>query len=73
MRKTADDARTRMVWCSHRDICGLLEAAIVAPASLRFEVLFGVSNNKYGYRDMTHTRAVLGFVAQDSADTFFKS
>ena len=68
----AGDLRTRTVWCSQRDICGLLEAAIVAPPGLRFAIVFGVSNNRYGYRDMQHTREVLGFAPQDSADTFFK-
>jgi nucleoside-diphosphate-sugar epimerase len=75
-RVTADDkaadARTRMVWCSHRDICGLLEAAMLAPPSLRYDIVFGVSNNRYGYRDMEHTRDALGFAPQDSADAFFK-
>jgi hypothetical protein len=34
--------------------------------------VFGVSNNRYGYRDMAHTQESLGFVPQDSADAFFK-
>jgi NAD+ dependent glucose-6-phosphate dehydrogenase len=68
----ASDPRTRSVWCSHRDICGLLEAAIVAPPSVRYDVVFGVSNNRYGYRDMKHAKEVLGFTPQDSADAFFK-
>jgi nucleoside-diphosphate-sugar epimerase len=68
----AGDSRTRAVWCSHRDICGLLEAAITAPPHLRYEIVFGVSNNRYSYRDMEHTHEVLGFVPQDSSDAFFK-
>ena len=67
----AEDPRTRTVWCSHRDICGLLEAAVNAPPSLRYDIVFGVSNNRYGYRDMKHTQESLGFVPQDSSDAFF--
>ncbi len=67
----AEDPRVRSVWMSHRDICGLLEAAIAAPPALKFDIVFGVSNNRYSYRDMTHTRDVLGFEPQDSADAFF--
>jgi nucleoside-diphosphate-sugar epimerase len=68
----ASDVRTRSVWCSHRDICGLLEAAILAPPHVKYEIVFGVSNNRYSYRDMEHAHEVLGFVPQDSADAFFK-
>ncbi len=68
----ADDPRTRSVWCSQRDICGLLEAAVVAPPAVHFDIVFGVSHNRYSYRDMEHTRAVLGFRPQDSADAFFE-
>ena len=67
----AADTRTRAVWSSHRDIVTLLEAAIQAPPSVKFDIVFGCSNNKYGYRDMTHTKDVLGFTPQDSADAFY--
>jgi nucleoside-diphosphate-sugar epimerase len=67
----AADPRTRTVWLSHRDCCALLEAAMVAPPSVRFDIVFGVSNNRYGYRDIAHTRDVLGWQPQDSADAFF--
>jgi len=68
----ADDARTRAVWCSHRDICALLEAAMVAPPSLKYDIVFGCSNNRFGYRDLEHSKAALGWQPQDSADGFFK-
>jgi len=68
----AGDVRTRTVWCSQRDICTLLEAAIVAPPALKFDIVFGCSNNRYGYRDLAHTRLSLGWSPQDSADAFFK-
>jgi hypothetical protein len=33
-------------------------------------VFLATSNNKWGYRDLEHPRQVLGYVPQDSADTF---
>lgn len=73
-RVTAEDRpmkpREKAVWCSLRDIAGLLEACVAAPAGLKFDIVFGVSNNKYSYRDMEHAREVLGFVPQDSAEDF---
>ncbi len=68
----AGDARTRSVWCSQRDICALLEAAIVAPPALKYDIVFGCSNNRYGYRDLKHSKAALGWEPKDSADAFFK-
>jgi nucleoside-diphosphate-sugar epimerase len=56
------------VWCSQRDIVRMLEACIEAPPSVRFDVFYVVSNLKYGYRDVEHARAVLGWTPLDSAD-----
>ncbi len=73
-RVTAEDRpmapREKAVWCSQRDIATLLEACVAAPADLKFDIVFGVSNNKYSYRDMEHAREVLGFVPRDSAEDF---
>ena len=62
-------ARDVTVWCSQRDIVRMLEACIEAPPSVRFDVFYVVSNLKYGYRDVEHARAVLGWTPLDSADT----
>ena len=56
------------VWCSQRDIVRLLEACITAPESLRYDVFFGVSDNKWSYRDMAHVKNVLGFEPEDRAE-----
>jgi nucleoside-diphosphate-sugar epimerase len=58
------------VWCSHRDLAQLLEKCMVAPDELRYDIFYAVSNNQRGYRDLAHAREVLGYVPQDSADTF---
>jgi uronate dehydrogenase len=61
-------AREFSVWCSQRDVCRMLALCIEAPASLRFDIFYAVSNNRLGYRDLDHARAVLGFVPLDAAE-----
>jgi nucleoside-diphosphate-sugar epimerase len=73
-RVNAEDRplRTRdfSVWCSQRDIATLLERCVAAPPSLRYEIVFGTSRNKWGYRDLEHPRAVLGWEPLDSAENY---
>jgi nucleoside-diphosphate-sugar epimerase len=56
------------VWCSQRDIVRMLEACIEAPASVRFDVFYVVSANRWSYRDLEHARAVLGWTPMDRAE-----
>lgn len=56
------------IWCSQRDIGQLVERAIRAPKDLRFDIFYGVSNNRYCWVDIEHARQVLGYIPQDSAD-----
>jgi len=69
---TSDDLlpspRARILWCSHRDIVQLVERCIQAPDSLRFDVFFGQSANRYNLVDIQHARDVLGYAPQDSAE-----
>jgi uronate dehydrogenase len=58
------------VWCSRRDIAQAIERALAAPDSLRFDVFFITSENKWGYRDIEHARAVLGYVPEDRAEDY---
>ena len=60
--------RERAVFLTHNDCAGVLEAAIAAPAGVKFAIVFGVSNNRMGYRDLEPTRALLGWTPEDSAD-----
>ena len=57
------------VWCSQRDIARFLVHCIAAAASVRFETFFVTSNNRWGYRDLTHARDVLGWEPLDHAET----
>jgi nucleoside-diphosphate-sugar epimerase len=56
------------VWCSQRDIARMIRLAIEAPETLRFEVVFATSRNRWGYRDLEHARRVLGFEPIDAAE-----
>ena len=57
-------------WCSHRDVAQMLEKCIAAPHELRFDIFYAVSNNRRNYRDLDHSRNVLGYEPKDNADTF---
>jgi nucleoside-diphosphate-sugar epimerase len=60
--------RDRSVWCSQRDVVRMIVAGIEAPAAVRFDTFFVVSNNRWSYRDVEHARAVIGWTPLDSAD-----
>ena len=62
------DARTFSVWCSQRDVVNAIERAVDLDQSIRYDIFFVQSDNKWGYRDLSHTRAVLGFSPQDAAE-----
>ena len=61
-------ARDFSVWCSQRDIVRMLERCVEAPLTLRYDVFFVTSRNRWSYRDLGHAREVLGFEPLDSAD-----
>jgi NAD+ dependent glucose-6-phosphate dehydrogenase len=63
-----DSMRSRILWCSQRDIVQLIERCINAPESLRFDVFFGQSDNRYNLVDIQHARDVLGYEPQDKAE-----
>ncbi len=58
------------VWCSQRDIAGMIERCVRAPESIRYDIFFVVSDNKWSYRDIEHARAVVGYVPQDAAENY---
>ena len=64
------DSRQFSVWCSQRDISQMVERCILAPAELRYDIFYAVSNNKWGYRDVSHARDVVGFEPQDEAEAY---
>jgi nucleoside-diphosphate-sugar epimerase len=63
-----DSMRSRILWCSQRDIVQLVQRCIDAPLSLRFDIFFGQSDNQYNLVDIQHARDVLGYAPLDRAE-----
>ena len=63
-----ETVRDNAVYLSHRDISQMLQRCIDAPDSVKYDIFFAVSNNRWGYRDISHSRDVLGYEPQDSAE-----
>ena len=62
------DARVFSVWCSYRDVSQLIKKCIEAPDSVKFDIFYAVSRNKWSYRDISHARDVVGYEPQDAAE-----
>jgi uronate dehydrogenase/NAD+ dependent glucose-6-phosphate dehydrogenase len=60
--------RSEDIWCSQRDIAGLIQACVDAPDDLRFDIFYGMSNNRYRWVDLTNAREKLGWEPQDRAE-----
>jgi len=60
--------RERSIFISHRDMAQMAVRCIEAPESVRFDVFYAISNNRWNYRDISHAREVVGYVPEDSAD-----
>ncbi len=56
------------VWCSQGDIAQMIKKCIEAPKTLKFDIFYVVSDNKWSYRDLKHARTVVGFEPQDGAE-----
>ncbi len=62
------ETREFAVWCSQRDIARMIERCLAAPPTVRFDIFFAASRNRWGYRDLDHARAVVGFEPADAAE-----
>jgi uronate dehydrogenase/NAD+ dependent glucose-6-phosphate dehydrogenase len=47
----------------------MVERCIEAPAELKYDIFYAVSRNKWGYRDISHAREVVGFEPADEAES----
>ena len=52
---------------SQRDLCQLLHLCVIAPDSVRYAVVNGLSDNRYKRMDIEHARRVLGYAPEDDA------
>ena len=71
-RVTADDKpadpRHAAVWLSHRDAAQIVWRCLEASDDVRYDIVYGVSDNRTRFRDLTHTREATGYEPLDSAD-----
>lgn len=58
------------VWCSQRDVVQMIERCILAPPTLKYDIFNVTSNNRWGFRDISHAREVVGYEPQDSAEDY---
>ncbi|MFH1570000.1 MAG: NAD(P)-dependent oxidoreductase [Gemmatimonadota bacterium] len=58
------------IWCSQRDIGGLIRACVDAPEEVRFAIFYGMSSNRTGWVDLENARQLLGFVPRDRAEDY---
>jgi uronate dehydrogenase len=56
------------VWCSQRDVARMIERCLATPPTVRFDIFNVTSRNRWGYRDLDHARAVVGFEPADAAE-----
>jgi uronate dehydrogenase len=63
------DARSFISWLSHRDLAHLTERALEAPG-VKYEVVFGASDNTWKIYDTLRARTMLGYSPQDNAERF---
>lgn len=59
--------RQQSVWCSQRDVVGALTLAALERIDAGYATFFANSGNRYGYRDLSHGEALLGFRPGDAA------
>jgi nucleoside-diphosphate-sugar epimerase len=63
------DARSFVSWLSHRDLADLTVRALDAPR-VRYQVVFGSSDNTWKIYDTPRARTVLGYAPRDNAERF---
>ncbi|MDA0233151.1 MAG: NAD(P)-dependent oxidoreductase [Chloroflexi bacterium] len=59
------NAREAAVYLSHRDAAQVVRRCVEAPDSVKFDIVFGVSDNFTRFRDLEHAREVIGYVPED--------
>ncbi len=57
--------REAAVHFGHNDIRQIFEKCVDAPESVKWDIFYGVSDNFTRFRDLTHSKEVLGYVPTD--------
>lgn len=53
------------VWSSKRDIAQIVKDCVDVLDDVRFDIFYGLSDNRYNWLDIAHARDVLGYSPQD--------
>jgi nucleoside-diphosphate-sugar epimerase len=53
---------------THRDLVHLVDRCIQAPDDIRFDIFYGVSNNKWRFWDISNAQKLIGYSPQDNAE-----
>ena len=69
-RPREGDPWNQAIFVSHRDVADLVVRGIEAPEAVRFEIFFGISDNRWRFRDFSHATELLGHVPRDAAEDF---
>ena len=64
----APGERSFSLWTSQRDAAQLVRLCVDAPESLKFDIFYSGSDNRWGVRDISHAEHVLGYRPQDRAE-----
>ena len=57
----------RPLYCSQNDIGRLAECCVNAPESLKFDIFYGMSANKYLWPDISNANEAIGYVPEDQS------
>ena len=60
--------RENAVYLSHKDCATFFQKCVELRNEVEYDVLFATSNNKYAWRDLQHSKDVLGYNPEDSAE-----
>ena len=61
------DYRSLVSWFSHRDAKGFFRACVERP-NIKYEIIYGASNNRWKIYDTPYAWKLLGFMPVDSAE-----
>lgn len=59
------NAREAAVHFGHRDVAQIFQKCVDAPDTVKWDIFYGVSDNFTRFRDITHSKEVLGYESQD--------
>ena len=63
-----DSPRNAAVYLSLRDAAQIVWRCVEAPADVRYDIVYGVSNNRTRFRDLEHTTNLVGYVPEDGVE-----